>query len=160
MTLKSDATFEHEEFGKFSPVHSKVSKLELWWDPLVQSRKCMRLKLTEKLFYVSWQWRIIEKLKRKRLAVCKLTWGTSQILTRALESQKNLCFNWLLVTNFFVVWATKVPRSYLSWHWRVMEILKKNWLVVWKKTWEIWQIFTRALASVKIWTLMRSFCLM
>ena len=34
----------HEEFGKFSPEHSKVSKLELWWDPFAQSRKCMTLK--------------------------------------------------------------------------------------------------------------------
>ena len=31
----------HEEFGKFSPEHLKVSKLGLWWDPFVQSRKCM-----------------------------------------------------------------------------------------------------------------------
>ena len=31
----------HEEFGKLSPEHSKVSKLELWWDSFVQSRKCM-----------------------------------------------------------------------------------------------------------------------
>ena len=39
----------HEEFGKLSPEHSKVSKLELWWHPFVQSRKCMRLKFTEEL---------------------------------------------------------------------------------------------------------------
>ena len=25
----------HEEIGKFSPEHSKVSKLGLWWDPFV-----------------------------------------------------------------------------------------------------------------------------
>ena len=37
----------HEEFGKFSPEHSKVSKLGLWWGPFVQSRKCMNLKFTE-----------------------------------------------------------------------------------------------------------------
>ena len=30
---------------------------------------------------------------------------------------------------------------------RVMQNLKKNWLVVWKITWGIWQIFTRALES-------------
>ena len=29
----------HEKFDKFSPEHSKVSKLELFWDPFVQSRK-------------------------------------------------------------------------------------------------------------------------
>ena len=39
----------HEEFGKFSPEHSKLSKLELWWDPFGQSRKCMTLKFTEEL---------------------------------------------------------------------------------------------------------------
>ena len=39
----------HEEFGKFSPEHLKVSKLGLWWDPFVQSRKCMSLKFTEEL---------------------------------------------------------------------------------------------------------------
>ena len=30
-----------EEFCKFSPKHLEVSKLELLWDPFVQSRKCM-----------------------------------------------------------------------------------------------------------------------
>ena len=29
----------HEEYGKFSPEHLKVSKLRFWWDPLIQSRK-------------------------------------------------------------------------------------------------------------------------
>ena len=43
----------HEEFCKFSPEHSKMSKLELWWDPFAQSRKCMSLKFTEKLFIMT-----------------------------------------------------------------------------------------------------------
>ena len=48
---KTDLWFEkwHEKFGKFSPEHLKVSKLGLWWDPFVQSRKCMSLKFTEDL---------------------------------------------------------------------------------------------------------------
>ena len=33
-----------------------------------------------------------------------------------------------------------------------------KYLVIWKMTWGIWQIFTRALESVKIGTLMGSFC--
>ena len=37
-----------------------------------------------------------------------------------------------------------------------MQILKKDWPVVWKKTWEIWQIFTKALESVKIGTFVQS----
>ena len=39
----------HEEFGKFSPEHLKMSKLGLWWDSFVYSRKCMSLKFTEEL---------------------------------------------------------------------------------------------------------------
>ena len=48
--------------------------------------------------------------------------------------------------------------SYISWHWSVMQNLRKNWLLVWKMTWWIWQIFTRTHGSVKIGTLMGSFC--
>ena len=58
MTLKSDVKLEekltwlgklHEEFGKVSTVHSKMSKLRLQQDPFVQSRKCMSLEFTEDL---------------------------------------------------------------------------------------------------------------
>ena len=48
---KTDLLLEkwHEEFGKFWTEHSEVSKLELWWELFVQSRKRMSLKLTEDL---------------------------------------------------------------------------------------------------------------
>ena len=39
----------HEEFGKFSPEHSQVPKLGLWWDPFVQNKKFMSLKFPEEL---------------------------------------------------------------------------------------------------------------
>ena len=46
---KTDLSFgkRHEEFGNFSPEHSKVWKLEIWWDCFVQSKECMSLKSTE-----------------------------------------------------------------------------------------------------------------
>ena len=37
----------HEELGKFSPEQLKVLKYGLWWDPLIQIRKCMSLKFSE-----------------------------------------------------------------------------------------------------------------
>ena len=43
----------HKEYDKCSPEHWKVSKLGLWWDPFVQSRKCMNLKVTEELCLVT-----------------------------------------------------------------------------------------------------------
>ena len=55
------------------------------------------------------------------------------------------------MTKVYNVWGTKVQRSYLIKNWRVIQNLKKNWLEIWKMTWEIWQVFTRAPESVKIW---------
>ena len=43
----------HEEHGKFSSDHLKVSKLGLWWDPFIQSRKCMSLKFREDLWLMT-----------------------------------------------------------------------------------------------------------
>ena len=60
-------------------------------------------------------------------------------------------------TKVFNIWLRKVQMSYLSLNWRVMQNVKKNWLAAWNMTWGIWQIFTRALESLKIGILMGSF---
>ena len=39
----------HEKFGKLSPEPTKASILGIWWDPFIQSRKCISLKFTEDL---------------------------------------------------------------------------------------------------------------
>ena len=41
----------------------------------------------------------------------------------------------------------KVPRSYVWWHWILMQNLKENWLVLSKMTWKIWQIFFHRLKN-------------
>ena len=41
----------------------------------------------------------------------------------------------------------KVPRSYVWWHWILMQNLKENWLVLSKMTWKIWQIFVHRLKN-------------
>ena len=43
----------HEEYGKFSSEHLKVSILGLWGDPLIESRKSMSLKFREELFVMA-----------------------------------------------------------------------------------------------------------
>ena len=106
---------------------------------------------------ISWNWREIQNLEGNRLVVSKLARGIRQILTWALESLKNFHFNGLLLRKLCILWAKKVQRSYPSWHWRVMQNLKKNWLAAWKMTWGILQIFTGAL-TVKIGTWMGSSC--
>ena len=108
--------------------------------------------------YVSWYWRVEQNLKKKRFFISKITkiWW---ILIRALRSLKNLPFDWSVLCKVYDVWPKKVQRSCNSWHWGIMQNLKKKWLVVWKMTWGIWQIFIRTRESVKIGTFMGSFCL-
>ena len=69
-----------------------------------------------------------------------------------LEVSKNFSFNGLLLSKVYIVGAKKVQRSYLSWHWRVMQNLKRNWLVFSKLTWGIWLILMQAVESLKICT--------
>ena len=61
-----------------------------------------------------------------------------------------LLFDGLLLYKSYKVSAKKVRKSYLSWHWRVMQSLKENWLVVSNMTWEIWWFFTQPLKSLNI----------
>ena len=106
--------------------------------------------------YVSWYQRVVQNLKKNLFFVSKMTriWW---ILIWALKSLKKLHFDWSLLCKVYNVWPKKVQRSYISWHWRVMQSLKKNWLLVWKMTWGIWQIFIITFESVKIGTFMGSF---
>ena len=91
--------------------------------------------------YVSLPWGLMQNLMKNWSFVSKMTriWW---ILTWILESLKDLHFYWFLLCKVFNVWPKKVQRSYLSWHWRVMQNLKKNWLVVWKMTWRICHKFS------------------
>ena len=100
---------------------------------------------------------IEEWCKIWRFFVSKMTriWW---ILIRALKSLKNFRFDWSLLCKVYNVWPKKVQRRYNSWHFSVMQNLKKNWLVVWKITRGIWQIFTSAHGSLKIGTFIRFFC--
>ena len=95
---------------------------------------------------MSWQWKMMQNFKRNWLVISKLTQGTSQILTQALKSLKDLCFNWLLVTKVYIAWATQLQKSYLLWHWRNFspEHLKVSKLGFW------WDCFVQ---SRKVMTL-------
>ena len=127
------------------PEHSK-KKLCFNWIPVTKVNNVWATKVQRS--YLSWHCRVMQILKKNWLVVFKLTWGTFDPSTR-----KDLCFNWLLVAKVYNVSATNIQRSYLSWHWRVMQILKKILLGIWKMTWEIWRNFSRALENVKIGTL-------
>ena len=100
--------------------------------------------------YVPWYQRVVQNLKKNLFLVSKMTriWWIS---IRALKCLKNWHFDWSLLRKVYNVWPKQVQRSYISWHWKVMQNLKKNWLVVWKMTWWIWQILIRTTWNCQKW---------
>ena len=71
---------------------------------------------------------------------------------------ENLDFDGLLLSMAYKVSAKKVRKNDLSWHWKEIQTLKKNWLFVWKMTWGIWWTLTQAAESLNICTSMGYFC--
>ena len=105
---------------------------------------------------MTWHWRVMQNFKKNWLVPWKMTYGIWLIFMRAAESVKIFT-----LMGFFCPkyrrwkWKdAKVQKSYVSWHWRVMESLKKNRLLVAKKTWGNCWILMRAVPSLKICTLM------
>ena len=147
------------DFYKSNPPKCKISDLQLLRLNFTKFVQLVIYKISAKKVqksYVSWYWRVVQNLKKKRFFASKMTriWW---ILIRALRSLKNLPFDWSVLCKVYDVWPKKVQRSCNSWHWGVMQNLKKKWLVVWKMTWGIWQIFIRTLETVKIGTFMGPF---
>ena len=95
---KTDFYFQkwHGEFRKFSPEHLKVSKLGLWWDSFIQSRKCISLKFTGEFFVMT--------MKKK----CKI--GRRIDL---LFQNWHVHFNELFLIKVYNAWAKKVQKLYL-----------------------------------------------
>ena len=119
---KADSWFGkwQEEFGKFLPEHSKVSKLGLWWDPFIESRKCMNIKFTEELCIMTMK----NDAKFEQELSCRFKIETTiwRILTRALSKISTLMGSFW--PKYIMVELKKCRRSYLWWHWRLMQ----NWL--------------------------------
>ena len=157
MRLKIDATFE-EKLISYSKNDKNLVNFDLstrnsqnfhsdWF------RLCKVYNVWPKksrgVSYLSWHWRVMENLKKNWLVVWKMTWGIWQIFTRALEKSQNWDFDGILLSKVENVWASTLQSSYVSWQWRMMQNLKRNWLVVSKLTWGIWRILTRTLKSLK-----------
>ena len=113
----------HEEFGKFSPEHLKVSTFEVWWNSFIQIRLCLSLKFTAELFVTATK---EQNWKRNWLVISKLIWVLCWVLTQALENLKNLQFNGLPLTKLSNVWVKKYRR--------VMFDGTEHWHKIWRKT--------------------------
>ena len=92
-----------EEFGRFLPGHLNVSKLGLWWNTVIQSKKLLSLKFTEELCIIAMK--NVTKFEEKLTCCFKIDTTIWPILTPEFECLKNLLFNWLLLTKVYNIWA-------------------------------------------------------
>ena len=70
------------------------------------------------------------------------------------RKSESLDFDRLLLSISYKVLAKEVQKIYLSWYWRAIQTLKRNWLFVWKMSWGIGWILTQAVMSklCNVWT--------
>ena len=133
-----------------------------FWQVLIRALQSLKIGTFMGSFYPKYK---MYELKIYRGAMCHgnkewckiwkgidLSHKMLHIFTQALQNLKHLHFNALLLTKVYNVWGKKGQSTCtcIWWYWKLMQSLKKNWLVLSKMTWGIWQIFTRALESLKI----------
>ena len=81
---------------------------------------------TTSLYFSSWNFMYFQQKKPIKVKIWwNFTWVVESLKFCSLMA--SFCKN--------KVSANKVQKSYLSWHWRVMQNLKKNWFVVSNMTW-------------------------
>ena len=107
----------HEEYGKFFPEHSKLG---FWWDPLIQTWKSMSLKSTGELSVITMK----NYAKFEEKLTCHFKVDMRNLTNFDLST------NGFLLSKVYITWTKKVLMSYLSWNWRGMQNLERNWLVV------------------------------
>ena len=143
---------------KFSPEHLKISKLKLWWDSFVQSRKCMSLKFTGEFFAIT----RIKDAKLEEESTYHFKMDMRILMNFDPSTRKSKKFALLmgcLWPKSIMFELKKLQRGCAWWNWILMLNWKENWVVVSKMTWGIWETFTRVLESLQIGTLMRFFYL-
>ena len=88
-------------------------------------------KNTEIIFHDTEQWcKIWINLD---FLVSKLTWGIGWTFIKALKNLKICIFMRSFCTKQNAS-ARKFQKNYVPWHWKLIQNLSENWLVVWKMT--------------------------
>ena len=97
----------HEEFGKFLSEHLKVSNWDIDGIPLskVENVRVWNLQRS----YVSWQWKIVQNLKRNWLSVSKLAWGIWRIVTQVSKMCTSILRSDHVTNHVFFTWMFFTP---------------------------------------------------
>ena len=114
--------------------------------------------------YLSWHWRVMQ-IEEKLTCCLENDWNLANFHQNTWKCQ-NWDFDGILLSKIEKVWPWNLQRSYVSWQWRIMQNLKRNWLVIWKliwghsmwnqptlPTWPTWilLIFCQVIVPIKKW---------
>ena len=149
MTLKGDAKFEgtlthglkNDKTNLVNFYASSWKSENLHFDGLLLYKAYQTLDENSQKIYVSWHWGVVQSLKNNLLFAPKMTWGIWWVLMQAVASLK-IC---TLICYFcwkYIAFELKKYRAVMC-HWRMMQNFRRNWLLLWKMTWEISRIFTQ-----------------
>ena len=124
----------HKEFDKIWPKHSKVSKIFILMGSFWAKYVLLELKKYRGvIFHYNEEW-------------CKI-WRKNDLLLENADFHQSTWkyLNW----NFDKIFVSKVENMWASsWQWRLIQKLKRKWLVILKLIWTS-QNFTRALEKTK-----------
>ena len=129
-----DSLFQnwHKEFDKILPEHSKVSKIFI----LIGSfwAKYILLELKK---YIGVIFRETEERYKIWRGIDLLFYNWHKEFNKIWPEHSKVSRIFTLMGSFWAKYPLfelkKVQTSYLSWHWRVMQNLKRNWLVAFGK---------------------------
>ena len=118
----------------------------------IQSRKWMNLKFTRKLCAMAMK----NDAKFEEELTCQLNINIrnlTNIYTSTRNSQKFCSLMRCFWPKYVIFELKKVKRSYVWWHWRLIQNLKENWLVLsheqwsWQAPWRICKVFVHRLKN-------------
>ena len=145
MTLKGDAKFKGKltcglknDITNLANFHASSRKSEnLHFDGILLSKayKDLDEKNAEELCFMT----LKSDAKFKEKLTFDSKHGMRNLVNFNISSCKSekLHCDVLLLSIAYKVSAKNLQQSYLSWHWRVIQTLKKNSLFDWKTTWGI-----------------------
>ena len=109
---------------KFSLEHSKVRKIVLSCTIFVQSILCLSWKISEELCVMT----LKGNAKLKRKLTCGLKNDIRNLVNFHASSHKSENFQFLgfLLSKAYKFFDEKIQKSYVSWHWRVIQSLKRK----------------------------------
>ena len=98
---------------------------------------CPKLRMYEFKIYrvvICHDYEKITKLEEELTCRFKIDKRTLMNFDRSTQNSKKLLFNVLPLTKVYNVWVKKGQRSYVWWHWILMQNLKENWPVLSRMT--------------------------